>query len=148
MASLTLGESQKLKWEGSIDAEPYRSNGRLELSGFSLDYLWPYVQPLVNYRVSSGSLNASADYVFSWQPEAQQALHLQVSNAHAEIVDLAAAIPENNAFETIELGTVDRMGVRGLNYDYNQANLVIQEAYLNKLDLMLIRNAQNQINVT
>lgn len=148
VASLTLGESQKLKWEGSIDAEPYyRSNGSLELSAFNLGNLWPYVQPYVNYRVSSGSLDASADYVFSWQPEAQQALHLQVSNGHAEITDLAAAIPENNAFETAELGTIDRMGVRGLNYDYNQENLDIREAYLNKLDLMLIRNAQNQINV-
>jgi hypothetical protein len=105
------------------------------------------VKPYVNYRVSSGSLNVGADYVLSWQPGTQQALRLQISNGEAEITDLAAAIPENNAFETTGLGTIDRIGVRGLNYDYNQKNLSIDEAYLNKLDLMLIRNAQNQINI-
>ncbi|WP_416397280.1 DUF748 domain-containing protein [Allohahella sp. A8] len=147
VASITLGESQKVQWEGSIDAEPYRSNGRLELSGFNLAHLWPYVQPLVDYKVSSGRLDVGTSYVFSWQPDTQQALHLQVSDASAEISDLAVELPETKAFDTVELGTIGKMGLRGVDYDYNAADLDIQEAYLTAADLTLIRNAQSQINV-
>ncbi|GAA3974655.1 DUF748 domain-containing protein [Allohahella marinimesophila] len=146
-ASMTFGESQALEWEGSIDAEPYRSRGVIDLSSFKVPHLWPYVEPYVNYRITEGEVSARVNYDFSLPSADDQPLHLTLSKGEVEFSNVKAAIPNTDAFDDESLGTMKALGVHDLSYDYAKSELAIDEAYLRGLDLSLVRNDSGQINL-
>jgi hypothetical protein len=61
----TIGESAVISWEGNVSVNPLRSQGRLAINKVDTVDLWKYIQDYVNFRVNSGKVDLSGNYMFA-----------------------------------------------------------------------------------
>jgi hypothetical protein len=61
----SIGESATINWEGAFSVNPLRSQGRFAISKVDTVGLWKYIQDYVNFKVTSGEVNLSGNYLFA-----------------------------------------------------------------------------------
>ena len=61
----TIGKSAVISWEGNVSVNPLRSQGRLTITKVDTVDLWKYIQDYVNFKVTSGKVDLSGNYMFA-----------------------------------------------------------------------------------
>ncbi|HLP18380.1 MAG TPA: DUF748 domain-containing protein, partial [Bacteroidota bacterium] len=59
-ASTDRGE--KISWQGTIQAAPFKSSGAISLQGIKARTLWEFMQDRLNYELTDGELSGTARY--------------------------------------------------------------------------------------
>jgi outer membrane protein OmpA-like peptidoglycan-associated protein len=61
----SMGDSATINWEGDVSVNPLRSQGRLVVSKVDTVGLWKYIQDYVNFKVTSGEVDLSGNYLLA-----------------------------------------------------------------------------------
>ena len=75
---------------GTLALAPVRADGRLEIAGMKIAYLYPYYASALNLAVDDGTLDASTDLRFDGATSA-----LSLSGLDAKATDLKLRLPED-----------------------------------------------------
>ena len=58
----SLGKGGTLSWEGTVSVNPIRSRGSIAMQGLIVRTLWEYISDQVNFEVTDGSMDMTAQY--------------------------------------------------------------------------------------
>ncbi|MCQ4348162.1 DUF748 domain-containing protein [Pseudomonas stutzeri] len=100
-----------LDCQGRLGLQPLRSSGHLSLGATDLTRWWPYLQPLLPYRLQSGTLSLGSDY----RLDAGDALRLQLSEPRLQLSALGVSEADGQPLlelDALELGA-SRLELRG-----------------------------------
>ena len=130
---------ERIAWEGSLVAEPFRSEGVLTVSKLQLPKYAPYLHESVNLDVRSGRLDLTVPYRFTLAPTPS----LQLSGGSGSLGDLVVA--ERGGAEALKL---PRLGLEDLRGDLMKPELAVGRVVLGGADLVVARRADGVLNWT
>ena len=114
----SLGEDTTFSWEGDLSINPLRSKGRFVLNGIKPRDLWKYIQDLVYFEVTTGTLDVAGQYQAG----------VEGKNFHAQLIGGELQL---NDFNLIEKGTDNQivilplLSVRGIDVDLAKKQIMV-----------------------
>jgi hypothetical protein len=115
----TTGEGESLSWEGSFSVNPLRSEGRVKLVGIKARTLWKYVQDLVAFEVTGGSINVASEYHMDASGDT---IELKLTNGVLNLEELKVSEKEKGA----QLISLPQFSVQGANIDFSKKDAVVE----------------------
>lgn len=82
----SFGDGAQVKWGGDFSVQPLRAKGEIRIDQVSLRTWWTYVQDLLAFEITEGSVNISLAYDIGRTDDTFQA---EVSAAHLTLTQLA-----------------------------------------------------------
>ncbi|UCF01842.1 MAG: DUF748 domain-containing protein [Deltaproteobacteria bacterium] len=114
----SLGEDTTFSWKGDLSINPLRSKGRFVLNGIKPRDLWKYIQDLVYFEVTTGTLDVAGQYQAG----------VEGKNFHAQLIGGELQL---NDFNLIEKGTDNQivilplLSVRGIDVDLAKKQIMV-----------------------
>ncbi len=119
--SLFLSSGGTLEWKGNIAFNPLASQGHIALNKVNLPKVWQlFLQDSVNFVVTEGTEEISAEYNFFENPAGKQ---LIVENASLELLNLKLA--EKDSLNNI--ATLPNLSASGISFDLLKKSVIIEK---------------------
>jgi hypothetical protein len=113
-----LGRGGTVRWQGELSVNPFRSQGRLEITAVPKRILWEYLQDQVRFEILDGVMNLGGEYIADFSGE-------------TPIVKITNGVFRLQHFMLSEKGqkdpliSVPRLLVEGINADLIGTNATI-----------------------
>ncbi|MGH8553518.1 MAG: DUF748 domain-containing protein, partial [Methylococcales bacterium] len=130
----------KIEWLGDISIAPFRSKGRIELSGFRAGLAWQAFQDLVNFEITDGLLNLNASYELYYKKDA---LQVKVSQAQSSL-DRLKLIRKGDPQPLID---IPRFKLDGITFDLIGQKLAIASLSSEKAKIHAWVRKDKEINL-
>ena len=111
-------EGGTLNWEGTVSLEPVTSAGKLSVKGLQLRILWEYLQDILQFEITNGSVDFGTDYQFEMLGEGNRIL-LSSAEFHLQEFTLGE---KGNSESLISIPSFD---IEGVNVDVAQKQVEI-----------------------
>lgn len=132
-----INEAGELKLEGPVDLKPVSTEQEIELAGFPLSPLQPYIDPHLNLLVKSGAANAKGRLSF----KVREGLPPLVSWDGAMSVSGFRSVDQR---DQADFARWDRLAFEKVHYESTPAQLSLSEIRLEKpFARVIIRNDQS-----
>ncbi|QCF24549.1 DUF748 domain-containing protein [Hydrocarboniclastica marina] len=136
--SATLGDDQKLIWQGDISLMPFRSSGDFELQNLAADALWHFVGRDTPYDWRQGRIDYKSNYQFS-DTEQLQLDDGELSIRNSEVF-ISATSNDQPALQ------VDQLEAQGLSFDLSRMRLQVGSISAADWSLLLRRAEDGTLN--
>ena len=113
-----IGPGEKIEWRGTAYVQPLQSEGTLTLTGIKARTLWMYIQDLVKFEITDGTIDVTASYQAKSDREGFQAT---VKESAVKLTQFV--LGQKNAQQP--LITIPEFSVEGI-----EADLVARQAHI------------------
>ena len=138
-AATNLGET--LDWQGTLQATPFRSEGKLQLGAIRAETLWSWLGTDYKFTLEHGLLDLNAHYRVDLGGTETQ---FQLDDLNVALRDLQLLRRGAPADPVMVL---PHLGVAGVSLDLARRAVTINDLTLKKMQLQLVREADGQIDL-
>ena len=134
-----LGET--LDWQGTLQATPFRSEGKLQLGNIRAETIWSWIGAGYKFKLERGLLDLNARYLVDLGgAETEFQLHdLNVALRDLQLLRRGAAADP--------VMVLPHLDVAGLNLDSAHRTLTINDLTLKEMQLQAVREADGKIDL-
>ncbi len=138
-AATDLGET--LDWQGTLQATPFRSEGKLQLGAIRAETIWNWLGAGYQFTLEHGLLDLNARYLVDMSGAETE---FQLHDLDVALRDLQLLRRDAAADPVMVLPQLD---VAGLSLDLARRAVTINDLTVKKMQLQAVREADGQIDL-
>ncbi len=133
-------QGERLDWQGTLQASPFRSEGTLQLSAIRAETLWSWAGAGYSFDIQQGLLDLNARYTvdLSGADAAFRLSDLNLALQNLHLLRPGAAEP---------VMVLPQLDVAGLSLDLAHRTVTIAELTLKEMQLNAVRQTDGQIDL-